>query len=124
MRPDGFTLLEILIALVILALAAQAVVAVFSDQTVGIVKAERMQRAVGLAKNTLDRLGKDIPLRDGLHSGTEGRELRWQIQISPYQRREETHRAQLYSISVMISDGEARSPIVDLKTLRIGVVGP
>lgn len=57
MRAAGFTLLEVLIALVIFAMAAQAVVWVFAEQSAGIARAERMQQATALARNTLNAWG-------------------------------------------------------------------
>ena len=88
-RPDpathpgaGFTLLEVLVALVVLALSLGALFAALSSG-LGLLQrsGERVQAALAL-ESTLARLGADIPLVPGRQSGDAGGGLRWEVAIA------------------------------------------
>jgi type II secretion system protein I len=127
MRAAGFTLLEVLIALAIFAMAAQAVVWVFAEQSAGIARAERMQQATALARNTFDRLGHDLPLRDGQQGGDGGNDLHWQMRIAPYQGTvagPDTAPVRLYSIELAVLDRRDERRLLNLNAVRLGAVQP
>lgn len=126
MRAAGFTLLEVLIALVIFAMAAQAVVWVFAEQSAGIARAERMQQATALARNTFERLGHDLPLRDGQQGGDGGNGLRWQMRISPHQAAAPAQEVpvRLYAVELAVRDERADRSLLQLNAIRLGPVQP
>jgi type II secretion system protein I len=127
MRDAGFTLLEVLIALAIFAMAAQAIIWIFAEQSAGIVRAERMQQATALARNTFDRLGHDLPLRDGMQDGDGGNGLHWQMRIAPYQGASAARDAapvRLYSIELAVLDKRDERRLLNLNAVRLGSVQP
>ncbi len=85
--PDaesGLTLLEVLVAFVILAVAITSVMQVFSTGLEGTRRAEAANLAALMAESKLAAVGVEIPLRAGRHGGTEANGFAWQIEIEPY----------------------------------------
>jgi general secretion pathway protein I len=83
-RPGraGFTLVEILVALMILAIGAGALLPRLSLAALAAQRAERVEEAVALAEGLLARAGSDIPL-DGVSRGTAeatGGTLAWRVE--------------------------------------------
>jgi len=81
-RAAGFTLLEVLVALVILGFAAGILTGAISDSLARAQRADTEIRAVALADGMLAGLGRDIPITPGISAGQQGR-LRWQLSIAP-----------------------------------------
>lgn len=80
----GFTLLEVLVALAIL---AGGLAAAFQTLGVGLRAAgvaERRRSAAALAENMLAELGRTRPLRDGTSEGDLADGQRWRLVVSPY----------------------------------------
>ena len=78
----GFTILEVMIALVILGVALAFLSGAITDS---IARAERTKRdglAANLADTILARLGRDGPMPPGASGGHEG-ELYWQMAVQP-----------------------------------------
>ncbi|MCI0428959.1 MAG: prepilin-type N-terminal cleavage/methylation domain-containing protein [Rhodospirillales bacterium] len=71
-RARGFTLLEVLVAFVILALALAALVQTFGSGMRGVAASERHVMAALAARSLLERVGHDIPLESGEVSGEDG----------------------------------------------------
>jgi len=61
-RQRGFTLIEIIVALAILAVALGALFQAFSTGLRATTVTDRQAAAVMLAQSLLDRIGQDIPL--------------------------------------------------------------
>jgi len=83
-QNQGFTILELLVALVILGLALGLVSGAVSDS---LARTERMRAqtsAAVLAANILARLGNDMPARAGITQGTQP-PLSWTLTITPAQ---------------------------------------
>jgi prepilin-type N-terminal cleavage/methylation domain-containing protein len=78
----GFTLLEVLVALVILGLALAFLTGTISDSLGRAERTEREDRAAILADGILARLGRDLPLQTGIRLGRDG-ELFWRLVITP-----------------------------------------
>jgi prepilin-type N-terminal cleavage/methylation domain-containing protein len=81
-QEQGFTLLELLVALVILGLALGLVSGAVSDS---LTRTERMRAqtsAAVLASNVLERLGNDTPLKFGATRGTQP-PFSWTLTITP-----------------------------------------
>ncbi len=127
MRTAGFTLLEVLIALAIFAMAAQAIVWVFAEQSNGIIRAERLRQATVLSRNMFDRLGRDLPLRSGVQEGDAGNGLLWQFRIAPYDVTtggQDAAAARLYTVEFAVRDQRTDRRLLQLNAVRLGSAQP
>ncbi len=84
MPPRGFSLLEVLVAFVILALVATALFRLFSGALANAGAADDYSRVVIVAQSALDEASVP-PLREGTKDGTadDGR-IAWTAHITPY----------------------------------------
>lgn len=106
----GFSLLEVLVAFVILALVLAVLMRIFSGALRNIGAAEGYSRAVALAESKLAAIGVDTPLAEGVTADTES-DYSWRTAV----RREETgaqpveggQRVELYRIEVTVTWGAA-----------------
>lgn len=83
-RARGFSLLEVLVAFVILALALGAIMRIFSQGMSRVSESDFYARAVMLAESKLAQLGAGIPLEDGEVSGESEDALRWRVHLAAY----------------------------------------
>jgi general secretion pathway protein I len=124
----GFTLLEVVVAL---AIAAVALVGLFQAGSGGLFAvdtAARVQEAVQRAQSHLAAVGRDAALVQGELTDDDGGGYRWRLRVRPVA----THRAStleavpttpttLYDVEVAISwPGHSGDRSVVLKTLRLG----
>ena len=119
----GFTLVEILVAFSVLALALGALLPAFSGGLKSIGASESYVRASLLARSTTDRVGIEIPLEEGEYSGTAEDGFDWSVQIRRLEagdrHRDEESAEEIESFEVetaILRDGKQQ---VTLKTLRI-----
>lgn len=82
-RDDGFTLLEVLVAFVIAAMALGLLFEAAADGVTAVRAAGRTEEAVSRAKSHLAALGRDVMLADGTFEGDDGDGYRWRIRIAP-----------------------------------------
>lgn len=82
---DGFTLIEVLVALTILSLSLAIVFAGFSDGLRGRRTADDYQRATALAESKLNSMGIESTLHEGHTEGRFNDRFRWEAAVSPYQ---------------------------------------
>jgi general secretion pathway protein I len=122
-RRGGFTLIEVLVAFTILAVALTALFQVFSSGLGAIGTAERHSMATMLARSILDDVGAEIPLAIGEQGGELDDGFSWLVRI---ERSASTNlvaeAGELYipyDVTVEISWGRGR--VVTLTTLRIGL---
>lgn len=117
----GFTLLEVLVALIVLSLAGGALIQSFSFGLRGVDVATRYQTALAYARSFLERIGNDLPLREGELFGQLENGLQWQASIRAYalpaERSRNQTRVRAYMVEVVVSGDEAG--YVTLKTLRV-----
>lgn len=120
-RPQGFTLLEILVALIVMALAGGALIESFSLGLRGVEAAARHQTALAYAQSYLERIGNDLPLREGTFFGELDSGIEWQASIHahplPEGRSRNRLRMRAYMVEVVVSGDRAGS--VKLETLRL-----
>lgn len=81
----GFTLLEVLVAFIILGLAAGAVMTAFGSGALKVAQAENERRAALAARSVLALAGSGIPLEAGTQQGTMPDGTRWRMIIRPYE---------------------------------------
>jgi prepilin-type N-terminal cleavage/methylation domain-containing protein len=128
LQSGGFTLLEVVVAL---AIAALALVGLFQAGSGGLLAtdtAARAQEAIQRAQSHLAAVGRDAALVQGDFTDDDGGGYRWQLRVRPVA----THRAPapggnsaaaatLYDVEVVISwPGRSGDRSVVLKTLRLG----
>jgi general secretion pathway protein I len=77
----GFTLLEVLVAFAILAVAMAAVLQAFGGGLDGARRSEELSQSLAVARSTLDRVGTELPIAPGLRSG-EADGVAWQVSIA------------------------------------------
>ena len=119
----GFTVVEVVIALTILALALGVLLNVMSNSIRQTGRAETIAEAGSLAQSLLAKIGTELPLRDGQITGQSEHGFRWRVQIDPYgdgtDGREWPVAAHQVLAEVLWSDGLRGHSLV-LTTLRLG----
>jgi general secretion pathway protein I len=130
-QSGGFTLLEVVVAL---AIAAVALVGLFQAGSGGLFAvdtAARAQEAVQRAQSHLAAVGRDAELVEGDFTDDDGAGYRWRLRVRPVA----THRAlapagasaapaTLFDVEVAVSwPGRSGDRSVVLRTLRLGTTG-
>ena len=128
----GFSLLEVLLAFLVLALSLAVVMRIFAGGLDNIGAANNYTQALTLAQSLLDAKGRESPLVVGETQGETENGLDWQITVTPYQDAETAgtggvemaaHPLQLLRIEVSVQwDKERKTPrSLNLSTLRVAV---
>ena len=84
-RQSGYTLIEVLVAFMILALALTVLLRIFSGGLRNVSVSSDYATATLIAESRLAAAGIDIPLRPGETSGTEGERFEWTVNVQDYQ---------------------------------------
>ncbi|MFC7739021.1 prepilin-type N-terminal cleavage/methylation domain-containing protein [Roseomonas sp. GCM10028921] len=128
MRPDrqaGFTLLEVLVAFLIAAMALAVLLHTAVEGQIAAEAAARYQEGLSRARSRLAAT-EAVPLQPGDRQGEDGGGYRWRVRISLLAEgapaREGPPAPALYSISVAVAWGSGRS--VQLETRRLGLSAP
>jgi general secretion pathway protein I len=121
---EGFTLIEVLVALMILALSLAIIFSVFSVGLRGRKAAEDYERATQLAESKLDSIGIDEPIQEGVTVGRFDDRFGWKTVVAPYLEvgrpddKDALRRAM--TVAVIVSWGEpSEKRSVTLSTLRL-----
>ena len=80
----GFSLIEILVAFVILSLSVGVLMRVFSGGLNNIGMADRYTHAVVIGRSVLASLGHEVPLQSGEQIGDAGKGYRWRASINSF----------------------------------------
>jgi len=83
-RARGFSLLEILVAFTLLALAMGVLMQLFSRGVNGASLADRYARATMMAESKLATIGVEEEPREGDSRGIFDDDYRWQLSVKPY----------------------------------------
>ena len=83
-RLGGFTLLEVLVAFVILSVSLVALMRGFSSGLGAVGAAGDYRTAVLLARSKIDEIGPVIELTEGQHGGTFENGYQWQAEIAAH----------------------------------------
>lgn len=78
---DGFTLIEVLVGLAILAIASGFAFKTMSGGFDRLFQTDLEQQALATAETSMDRVGRDIQVQAGHNAGMDGR-MHWVIDIS------------------------------------------
>lgn len=124
-RQLGFSLLEVLVAFVILSLSLGVIMRLFSTSLRNIATTERSTHAVAVAESALAALGVETPLTEGESSGEDGQGYRWRAQVSRHAEAatvlDNPSAPVLYQIDLSVTrDADAEhKPLLTLTTLRL-----
>jgi len=83
-RSHGFTLLEMLVACMLLALAMGVLMQIFSRGVNGATAADQKARAMLLAESKFASLGVEDALKEGETNGKFDEDYAWVLSIKPY----------------------------------------
>ena len=135
-KESGFSLLEVLVAFVILSLVATALFRLFGGALGNAAAASEWSRALLVAQTRLAVAASALPLRESTDQGseTDGR-VRWETKVAPYtppnttddlERASEALPARLYRVSVDVRfpSDNGRDRVVSLSTLKLGARNP
>ena len=103
----GFSLLEVLVAFIILAMALGVIMRIFSGGLGNIGAAEHYSQAVAIAELKLAAIGVESPLTEGENTGTEEHGYTWRTSV---------HRYEAGAQPV-----EAAAPLIDLFQVEVTV---
>lgn len=127
-KQSGFSLLEILIAFSILALALGILLKIFSAGVNTAAVAEEYTAAVQIAEALMAKTGVEAPLKPSEVTGLENEKYHWRVSVSPFQFIAEnvdvtTLAAELFKIKVTVSWGDDNARVdgrqVELITLKL-----
>ena len=118
----GFTLLEILVALVIFALLFGVLAQVFQTGLRQSRVAEAASAATLLARSQLARVGVEAPLAAGETEGETEDGLRWHTVIEIAEGPSEEQAPVTYLVAVSVAWGAGPGEQVTLTTLRLGTL--
>jgi len=117
----GFTLVEIIVALAILALCLNVILTAISDGLWRTGQAEAQAEAASLARSLLAQAGSAMPLPAGEAAGRFDNGFRWRLHVSPYGAANELTPVRGYLVSAEVFWDDARQErSVALTTLRLG----
>lgn len=83
-RQTGYTLIEVLVAFMILTLALTVLLRIFSGGLRNVSVSSDYATATLIAESRLAAAGIDIPLTPGETSGTEGERFEWTVNVQDY----------------------------------------
>ncbi|MEZ6000424.1 prepilin-type N-terminal cleavage/methylation domain-containing protein [Hyphomonas sp.] len=115
----GYTLLETLVAFVILSMSVTAFFQAWSVSSNSARRAADQSSAVAVADSLLNRIGtSDLPLRPGIFEANEAELPYWRVEIEPYASAPDggTH---LFMVRMTVSDSRGSTPLLDIDTLRL-----
>jgi general secretion pathway protein I len=84
-RESGYSLIEVLVAFMILALALTVLLRIFSGGLRNVSVSSDYATATLIAESRLAAAGIDVPLAPGETSGTEGERFEWTVSVQDYQ---------------------------------------
>ena len=130
--PRGFSLIEVLVAFVIMALVATALFRLFSSSLNNAAAAEEWSRALQVAESHLAIAASAQPLKEATERGDDlnGR-VKWETTVAPYtaegvdpdlERSSEALAMRMFRITVDVRyvGGDGRERSFSLATIRMG----
>jgi general secretion pathway protein I len=117
----GFTLLEILVALVIFALAFGVVAQIVQTGLRQSGVARSLTAATLLAQSELARVGVEVPLRTGPADGETETGMRWHTEVELVEQPNEQQSLATYQVQMTVSWGPNPAEQLTLTTLRTGL---
>lgn len=125
-RSQGFSLLEILVAFVVMGLVVGTLLQLFGTSMRNVALADEYSFAVQVAESRLQAVGTEIEVEQGSESGAEeGTPYRWVVNMEPVELHEEqgdfASSIQPYQVNVVVSwESDGRNREFLLSSLRFG----
>ena len=125
-RNEGFSILEILIAFVVMALVVGSLLRLFGTSMHNVVLADEYSFAVQIAESRMQAVGSEIPVEQGSVTGEEsGTSYNWAVNMEPVELDEDQDNFSLsvqpYQVTVVISwDSAGKKREFMLSSLRFG----
>lgn len=121
----GMTLIEVLVAFIVLSLTMAVIMQIFSGGMRNARIAENYSRAVFLAQSRLAEIGVEQPLAPGESNGQLGHDFRWRVTVAPHEDGGAADRLalpmRLYDVRVQVSwTQDSRARQIELASLRLG----
>lgn len=116
----GFTLLEVLVALIIFSIAFGAIASIFQTALRQSTTAEALLQATAVAERQIARFGTELPLEVGETAGFSAEGLSWNAAIGLARPLRDSSNLALYRITVNVGSEDGEERYVTLETLRIG----
>jgi general secretion pathway protein I len=122
-RTGGFTLLEVMIALMIAGFSLALLYDAVSDSITGVRIAGDYAEALSRARSHLAAIGRNPLLVVGRHDGDDGSGFHWHLVVEPVPGESDPTGYTVYDCSVVISWAEGAVPRqVTLETRRLGAL--
>lgn len=119
-RTDGFTLLEVLVALIIFAISFGVIANIFQTSLRQSATADTLFDAAALADHQITRFGTELPLAVGRLSGRSAEGLSWRSNVELAAPLNEDLDMALYRIRVDVRSGDGEQSYITVHTLRVG----
>ncbi|WP_245232311.1 type IV pilus modification PilV family protein [Thiorhodococcus minor] len=123
-HQGGFSLLEVLVAFAILAISLGVMMEIFSRASIITIASAQYSQAATLAESVLSEVGADIPLEEGITSGTTDSGFEWELSIQAVDVSEQYFTeppATPYRVDATVLWRDAgRARRMALSTLRLG----
>ncbi len=130
-KDSGLTLLEVMVAMVILGISVALTMQLFAGALSNTALSRHYTEAIFLARHKLEELGLDNQLKSGNQSGNfegEYEKYSWQAEVSPYalpqpiEMNEEAARPELLQIKLVVSwEERGKTKKVELVTLDASI---
>lgn len=115
----GFTLLEILVALMIAGMGLAALSGLLSSGLKLSTTSVRIDRETALARSALERFGQDLPVEPGVQTGELAEGFRWRSEIAVADPTAPVDAVRAALVTVTVWDNNERDPGVRLTSLRL-----
>ncbi|WFC42642.1 prepilin-type N-terminal cleavage/methylation domain-containing protein [Pseudoxanthomonas sp. SE1] len=125
-QQRGFTLLEVIVAFALLALALTLLLGALSGASRQVRMSADSSRATLHAQSLLAQLGTGEVLQPGRQDGSfDGDRYRWQLEVSPFadplaaRAQRDAGAPQLLDVRLLVRWGDARDQSLQWRTLRL-----